>query len=153
MRSAHDWIPHSVSERISVRQELGRSLRHPIAVLNIGATALYLLANALFPKEFFDLRAWREGPIEQVSHAVLLVALIAWLWAVRRRTGTARWIAVVVSLYTLFLLLEEIDWGLVYGVDIGFNRLVGLPSLHQSQWRPRFFWEDKLYWIGAPLGF
>jgi hypothetical protein len=141
-----------VAERIGVHERrLLRIAKHPIVLLNAAATLLYLLANLLFPRLFFDLRAWREGPIEQVSHLVLGIALAAWIWAVWRQRGAGRALAIGVTTYTLFLLGEEIDWGAIYGVDVGLERLIGLPSFHQSQWRSHYFWEDKLYWIGTPL--
>jgi hypothetical protein len=124
---------------------------HPIIVVNLGVTALYVLTHVLLTDEFARIRAIKEGPIEHVSHAALLVALVLWVMAARGLSGSARTLAAFVVAYVAFLFVEEIDWGLVYGVDIGFQRLVGLPSFHQTTWRNEHIWQDKLYWIGAPL--
>ncbi len=73
----------------------------------------------------------KEGPIEQVSHVILLGAVGVWLWLWLRGARQAVW----VSIYLLVLLGEEIDWGGVYGwhgLAYQLDRLTGDRNLHNA---------------------
>lgn len=126
---------------------------HPMILLDLGVTALFLLGTILAHDAFKAARQVPEGAIEQGSHVALLVALGAWVQAVRvlRGRGGARGLAAVVTAYVLLLLLEEIDYGLIYGLDIGFKDVFGVTSFHQTTWKNEYVWQDKLYWFGAPM--
>ncbi|MEZ4222875.1 MAG: hypothetical protein R3B13_18175 [Polyangiaceae bacterium] len=124
---------------------------HPVIVLDAVVTLAVLIAAQVAPESFLQLRAQREGPLEHVSHVVLLAALGAWGLAARSLRRPSRGIALAIAAYLLLLLLEEIDWGLVYGIDIGFEHLFGVPSFHQTTWKNEHVWQDKLYWFGAPV--
>jgi hypothetical protein len=126
---------------------------HPVILFNFGLAAVFLLATVFAGDAFMALRQEEEGFIEHVSHLALLVALFFWAVAARslRGSGRARALAWGVFAYVALLLVEEIDWGLVYGVDIGFKRVFGLTSFHQTTWRNDYVWQDKLYWFGAPM--
>nr|HMR10913.1 hypothetical protein [Polyangiaceae bacterium] len=126
---------------------------HPMILLDLGVTALFLLGTILAHDAFIAARQVPEGAIEQGSHVALLVALGAWVQAVRvlRGRGGARGLAAVVTAYVLLLLLEEIDYGLIYGLDIGFKDVFGVTSFHQTTWKNEYVWQDKLYWFDAPM--
>ncbi len=124
---------------------------HPVITLNFAITAAFVVAAVFAPDAFLAIRAKREGPIEHVSHVALLAASVVWLAALRSLRGRKRRFAIGVAGYVLLLLLEEIDWGLVYGLDIGFKNVFGVPSFHQTTWENEYVWQDKLYWFGAPI--
>lgn len=81
------------------------------------------------------LRSWcaKEGPIEQLSVAVLVASAIAWALVVRstwRRID--RWAAVMLA-FTLVVVGEELDWGAVLGassVGEALRSAVGHRNLH-----------------------
>lgn len=60
----------------------------------------------------------KEGPVEVVSHAVLLVAVLAWLLAAWRRHTRARALAVGVAVFCAVVLGEELSWGAELGVTM-----------------------------------
>jgi hypothetical protein len=85
--------------------------------------------------------AAKEGPLEQVGHAVLVVAIGGWLVAAWRATGDGRrrerWVCLAFVLMCGLVLAEELDWGGVYGVGplgAALHAATGHPNLHNA-WR------------------
>lgn len=101
----------------------------------IGALSAAGLAFGLaFPEP--ALRLWaKEGPVEQLSHGILLVAGLCWAYAASRVLERPRVIAGLMAALCALLLCEEIDWGSVYGVtylsDLFVHR-VGFRNFHNS---------------------
>jgi hypothetical protein len=86
------------------------------------------------------------------------VALLLWVRLASRRTGHAlgsRILAVTVCGFLVFALLEEIDWGAVYGVDLGYSwvaRLTGgSVSFHNAQRTHVGLLTWVLPWMTAPM--
>ena len=129
------------------------ALRHPFAVALLLGALTYGLAVLIAP----ELVRWafvKEGPVEHASHVVLLAALVLFARAAWRNRGGARALAVAMVLYLAFLLLEEIDWGVVYGVDLGGSALqarFGVPNLHNAQPDPPTMFLSVLFWMAVPI--
>lgn len=100
--------------------------------------AACLLAAVLVP----ETTRWvfqKEGLSEHVSHLVLVAGIVGFVrhGALSRRTDRSPWIAWTMAAFLFVVLLEEIDWGAIYGVnEIAQTVLVGSdrPNLHNA-WR------------------
>lgn len=116
------------------------------------AVGLWWVAAVLFPVDASVLFG-EEGPVEQWSDAILLGAILVWATIAVRRL---RW-ALPVALYLTFLLMEETDWGAVYGVDAGHSivdALVGRDSFHELSLAGVSFFAEVQHWFVLPaLGF
>lgn len=77
----------------------------------------------------------KEGPAELVSHAVLLLAIAAWLAVAGRSRGGARRGAAAMAGFLAWVLAEELDWGAVHGWLALGERIqagVGHRNLHNA---------------------
>ncbi|MEM9189600.1 MAG: hypothetical protein AAGF12_10525 [Myxococcota bacterium] len=83
--------------------------RIPIAI-GLGWGLVLLLLGAVPSLRFL---AEKEGPVEQLSHLVLIGGIVH--WAVHGRRQRLRGV-VLICLYLGVLLGEETDWGAVYGL-------------------------------------
>jgi hypothetical protein len=98
------------------------------------ALAVYLvtaLAYALFPAPVAAALA-KEGLVEHASHVFLAVGALALAACALRHRRRAFAFA---SAFLLFVLLEETDWGAVYGwtpLADGLRALVGEGNLHNA---------------------
>ncbi|MFY0541503.1 hypothetical protein [Nannocystis pusilla] len=84
-------------------------LPRTITVLTIAAVAV--AAAWTSPAITAELLA-KEGPAEHASHAVLAAAVVAWTLASR---AGGRAVPLAMAGFLLLVLVEEIDWGSVYG--------------------------------------
>lgn len=95
-----------------------------------------------------------EGWLEHASHLVLLAALVAWgIGLARLPAGLAPALGVLFWAWLCFALLEEVDYGQVYGVDLGYRWLeqqTGYPSLHHSRGQPATMLQDRLLLVAGP---
>lgn len=81
--------------------------------------------------------AWlaKEGPVEHASHAVLLLAVLAWSALAVRRRGRDRLLALALALFLALVLAEELDWGAVYGwggAGEALARVFGHRNMHNA---------------------
>lgn len=107
----------------------------PIAAFGVLSFAV---VAALGP-ELARAVAAKEGPLEHASHALLAGALLAWSIAAARARGDARRRerrrALLLALYVLVVLGEELDWGAVYGIEAlasEVRALGGRANLHNA---------------------
>ncbi len=101
-----------------------------IALVGLAATA----ALAVAAPELLAQLCAKEGPLEQLSHWVLAAAVLAWIRHALRARDDRPW-ALLVSLWLLLVLGEEIDWGGVYYFnDIAdyLRARVGHRNLHNA---------------------
>lgn len=110
---------------------LARRWPRVLAVLaaNAGLVALVLAA----PEPARRLLA-KEGPVEQVSHGVLLLAALAWAWLAARDRGV-RVRALLLAGFLALVLAEELDWGAVYGVPhvgVRIAAALGHRNMHNA---------------------
>ncbi|MCY1007659.1 hypothetical protein OV079_19310 [Nannocystis pusilla] len=84
-------------------------LPRTFTILTIAAVAV--AAGWTSPASTAELLA-KEGPAEHASHAVLAAAVVAWLLA--SRPG-GRAVPLAMAGFLALVLVEEIDWGSVYG--------------------------------------
>jgi hypothetical protein len=111
---------------------LARRWPRVLAVLAAGAGMLALVCAA--PGPALHLLA-KEGPLEQASHLVVLLAVLAWTWLAARCTGGARLRAALLAAFLLLVLAEEIDWGAIYGpgaVGRSFAAVFGHRNMHNA---------------------
>lgn len=140
-----------MAEAAGWRAVATRVRRHPVLAVHLAVTIAAVVATALAPEPMGRWTAPDEGPFEQISHVVLLAALVAWV-AVALRARTA--LSMGAAGYVGLMMLEEIDWGAVYGVNLGhkaLDALLGIPALHHHQWDADAIWEDKLFWFTIPV--
>ncbi len=93
----------------------------------VGGGVVFAVLAVAAPAAFATVAA-KEGPLEHVSHVVLLVAAMAWLRAAlvaATVTRTERRVAIGLTVTCLVVLGEELDWGGVYGVG-------SLTNLHNA---------------------
>ncbi len=141
------------------RAEIGAGLlRHPMVYALLLATLGALLANAIDSEGLQRFVRQPESLIEHVSHLVLAAGVVAWIGvAVRIKGSTARLvIAVVVAAYVALLLMEELRYGGVYGLNGGRGVLypiIGKSSLHQSSTRAATVFHDMNFWFALPVLF
>lgn len=96
----------------------------------------------------------KESVFEHLGHATLALACVVWLWAARRTRRDALVVVALVSAYLAFCLLEEIDWGEVYGIDLGYTQLTkwtGGPNLHNAPALEHTLLGWSLLWMTAPM--
>jgi hypothetical protein len=128
---------------------------HPFGPLLGGVLLLYLAGVALAPETVRDLECSPEGPIEHASHVVLVAVLALFVAAATAARGRAATVcAVVWCLYLALLLLEEIDFGRLYGIDLGYSlleRAVGAPNLHNAPGHASSLVGWAQVWIAAPM--
>jgi len=132
---------------------------HPFGPVLGGALVLYLAGVVTAPEAVRDLECSPEGPIEHASHVVLLAVLALFVAAAaaarRRAAGRAPFAcAVLWCVYLGLLLLEEIDFGRLYGVDLGHSflqRTLGAPNLHNAPGRASSLIGWAQVWIAAPM--
>lgn len=144
---------------ISNPRRLGSALRHPLFGMTAGVAVAYLAAAFLLPDAVLWLTT-EEGPSEHPQPFVLAAVIGLWIAvacrSIRSTDGSSRIrtvVAVLMPAYLLFVLFEEINWGHVYGVDLGWswiNRLMGTLAFHSvhSQNQP---WKDPTFYIVLPL--
>ncbi|PCC67680.1 hypothetical protein SAMN02745121_02316 [Nannocystis exedens] len=85
-------------------------LPRTITALSIAAVAV--VAARTSPAITAELLA-KEGPAEHASHAVLAAAVVAWALAGRAVDRPA--VALAMAGFLALVLVEEVDWGSVYG--------------------------------------
>ena len=79
--------------------------------------------------------AAKEGPLEQLGHWLLVLALFGWLGAVWHIRGRERWLCAVLALACAVMLGEELDWGGVLGwtpLADAVRDAVGHRNLHNA---------------------
>ncbi len=114
-----------------------RLRNHPLLWLALGTTLVYLIAVASVPRVVESLVVV-DGPIEDLGHVVLLLAIAAWATLARRlgrEQHPASKLVLGIVLYLVFIEMEEINWGDVYGLDLGASlvtRLVGTTTFHRA---------------------
>jgi hypothetical protein len=77
----------------------------------------------------------KEGPVEHVSHVVLLAAVLAWLGLAWRARAWTRLRALGMAGFLALVLAEELDWGGVLGwpaVGLRLDAAVGHRNLHNA---------------------
>jgi len=134
-------------------------LASPLVALQVVAVVSYLLMVAFAPELLLRMLA-HEGPVEHVGHLVLLLALLAWLVLAEccivmdgvRFGATA--LPMIVTICLVFLFLEDIDWGAVYGVDLGYSlvrELTGGSSNFHDAMDGSELLAGVLLWMLLPL--
>lgn len=101
-----------------------------VLLLMLGLLVLVLAAPTLARR----LLA-KEGPVELVSHVILLAAVLAWLALVRRTRGRDRLRAALMAGFLALVLAEELDWGGVLGlpaIGLRLDAAVGHRNLHNA---------------------
>ena len=93
----------------------------------IGVYALAAVVAAVAPASALQI-AEKEGLLEHLSHAVLLVGIVAWM--IRARTPP-RAVAIAVAVTLTVVLAEELDWGGLFGATAVAD-VTGLPNFHNS---------------------
>jgi len=79
--------------------------------------------------------AAKEGPLEQLGHWLLVLALLGWLVAAWQSRGRERWLGAVLALTCAVMLGEELDWGGVLGftpLADAMRGAVGHRNLHNA---------------------
>lgn len=137
----------------AARDLTGRTLRHPLLIAAAIATLLVAIGAATSGfEDFIGLQG--EGPLEHVSHAALLAAVIAWGVALARLPRPGQQLLAALSMaYAALLLMEEIDYGEVYGVDLGYVWLkarTGVTGLHHNPGAPVTVLGDRLLLFAVP---
>jgi hypothetical protein len=105
--------------------------RAPLLVLAVAAVGAALAGAA--PASTARALA-KEGPVEHASHAVLLLAALAWA-RLAARPAPARWLAAAMAGFLALVLAEELDWGAVYGLPGPGPRLqalLGHRNMHNA---------------------
>ncbi|WAS97440.1 hypothetical protein [Nannocystis punicea] len=75
----------------------------------------------------------KEGPAEHASHAVLAAAVVA--WALAGRSAGRRAVPLAMAGFLALVLVEEIDWGSVYGWTAAGERVAavfGHRNMHNA---------------------
>jgi hypothetical protein len=97
------------------------------AALVIGVYAAAAVAAVIAPEHALRVAA-KEGLLEALSHAVLLVGIVA--WAVRARIAP-RAVPILAAVVLAVVLAEELDWGGLFGVTL-VAEVTGLENFHNS---------------------
>ena len=121
---------------------------HPAGVVWAVVTAFVVVSVAVRPEW---VQPHYEGPLEHVSHLVLVGSVVLWGMCARAADGRQRAVALGMTAWLLLLWLEEIDWGAVYGLTDGLRGIVGAPSLHHSSSANTSPFADKLKWFAVPI--
>ncbi len=119
--------------------------RHPHFWVLALSVAVHLTGVLVVP-ELWLRWSGKESAFEHFGHAALALAAGAWL-AVFARIPKHRLFTACVCLYLAFCLLEEIDWGAVYGVDLGYTRIQSWSGGSQSLHNARVLERGPLGWI------
>jgi hypothetical protein len=131
-----------------------RSLaRQPYAVALGLCIAIHVLGVLLAPQLWLRLSG-KESVFEHLGHGALAFACSVWLVACARARRAERMVAALVSAYLAFCLLEEIDWGQVYGVNLGYThieRWTGGPNFHNARALEHTPFGWSLPWMSAPM--
>lgn len=104
----------------------------PLVVLVIAAGFAGL---ALAAPQLAAATLAKEGPVEHASHLVLLAAVVLWVLLAARTGGRPRISAAAVATFLALVLLEELDWGAVYGLPgpgEAIARSLGHRNLHNA---------------------
>lgn len=104
-------------------------------VLAVLAACAGLLALVLAAPDPARRLLAKEGPLEQASHVVLLLAALAWARLATRSTAGARLRSALLAVFLSFVLAEEIDWGAIYGagaVGRAFATVFGHRNMHNA---------------------
>jgi hypothetical protein len=102
-----------------------------MTILVVCLYAVVGLGIAIAPEALLAAAA-KEGAIEQVSHVVLALGIVAWATRARLRP---RWPAVTAAALLAITLAEELDWGAELGLAAIASALddrVGAPNLHNA---------------------
>lgn len=144
-------LPGPKNETESVARSF---FRHPLTKLYLGALAGHFSLVLAAPELWLRLAA-KEGPFEHVGHAVLLLAALGWLRASVRNRARARLLAIMATSYLVLALLEEVDWGAVYGWNLGHatvERLThGSPNFHNAQTTHSSLFGWSVVWMSGPM--
>jgi hypothetical protein len=120
----------------------------------LSSVLVHVLGVMLVPELWLELSG-KEATFEHLGHAVIFLSALAWLRVTRRREGAPRWISTLVSVYLGFCLLEEVDWGAVYGIDLGYTRIQrwtsGSPNLHNAPALERGPLGWSVVWLSLPM--
>lgn len=128
--------------------------RQPFSRLFVGMLAAYFAVVLATPELWLWLAA-KEGPFEHLGHMALVVAVALWVGVALRAARRPRALAIGVALYLGLALLEEIDWGAVYGVDLGHSLVArltgGSPNFHNAQKSHASLAGWSVAWMSAPM--
>jgi len=124
--------------------------------------AIVLSHFVIYALWFFDRSAAqfllaKESVIEHVSHIILLGAIACWIHAASRRKGELKIVFVyAVTIYSFILLMEEINWGGVYGLTFFSNHISeltgGRGNLHSITLDKKItFLGDSYQWFQIPI--
>lgn len=134
-----------------------QALRHPFSVAFGAAVGLYVGLALVAPETWLKL-ASKEGPLEHLGHALMLSALGVWAAVAAssfRERRAAAGVAAVVTTYLAFALMEEVDWGAVYGLDLGHRFIASLTggseNFHNAQRAHGSVFAWALVWMSAPM--
>lgn len=126
----------------------------PFAKLFAAMVATYFTLVLAAPELWLRLAA-KEGPIEHAGHLLLALTIASWIWVGVRAAGAARGLAVGVVVYLTATLQEEIDWGAVYGLDLGHSLVAsitrGSPNFHNAQTAHASVLGWAVVWLSAPM--
>ncbi|MBK7584782.1 MAG: hypothetical protein IPI67_31910 [Myxococcales bacterium] len=129
-------------------------LRHPLTRVFGAMLGFYLGLVLLTPGLWLRLAA-KEGPLEHVGHVVVVAALGLWCVVAARAGGRARGLAIAAAVYLTLVVLEEIDWGEVYGVDLGHSLVArlthGSPNFHNAQLSHGSLLGWSVVWMSGPM--
>jgi len=101
----------------------------------VAAYAAFVFAAVAWPWVLREVAA-KEGPIEHLSHAVLVVAVIGWAraaWRHHARRGAV--LSALMAVFCTLVLFEELSWGKEVGVDIVADHvraIAGRPDFHNA---------------------
>ncbi len=126
----------------------------PFAKLFTAMVAMYFAVVLAAPELWLRLAA-KEGPIEHAGHLLLALTTTLWLWVAARAAGAARGLAMAVVVYLTATFQEEIDWGAVYGLDLGHSLVAtitgGSPNFHNAQATHASVLGWALIWMSSPM--
>lgn len=104
------------------------------------------ISFAIISPDLAQIALKKEGLIEQISNLILLGGILLW-YRERKRSKLHRTVPTLVMTYLALLLLEEIDWGGIYGFHL-FQWIfgdLGRENLHN-------FWNGMSYALfGIPI--
>lgn len=106
------WVLGAGASRVPYTRNVSSLRAAPLtSLVGLGFVLTFLLAVAA-PASLRWVAA-KEGPLELLSHAVLLAGVVVYLVRARR---APRWIPLLIALWAGVVLGEELDWGAVLGV-------------------------------------
>ena len=138
---------------------LGELFSHWFAFVIAGTALTFVTVSLAAPRLAARLTV-AEGPIEHFGHVLLLAVVLTWIVAAghalrngAKTTPAARALCVFMPVYLGAILMDEIDWGAVYGWDLGattVRELTGQPNLHRFLLLPDFDGIALIIW-GTPM--